>query len=94
MDELTEGARVKVAIENNCPLGGNTQEATFNVQELHVDKIVGEDPNWGDECKVTAWGTDSPQYQDGGKSGEVVSVEVMDTKDGVTVHGSGTEVLN
>jgi len=94
MDELTEGARVEVEITNNAPIGGSTQKASFVVDELRVDRIVGTDPSWGDECEVTAWGTDDPQYSDAGKSGAVESVKVMDTTDdGCPIHGTGTEVL-
>lgn len=75
MEAVTEGDTVEVHIKNNCALGGDTQVARFEATQVHVDKIVGVDPSWGDECVVENIGTDEVHYSDGGKSGKVVRWE-------------------
>jgi len=93
MEELSEGSRVEVDVKNDSPLGGSTQLASFVVTELHVDRIVGEDPNWGDECVISGVGTDTVEYSDAGKSGEVVEARVVDTHDEIPIHDSGSVVV-
>ncbi|QAS68895.1 hypothetical protein HFTV1-gp62 [Haloferax tailed virus 1] len=91
--EIEVGDTVRVDIKNNAPIGGATQLATFTVKEKSVNAITGVDESWGDECTISGWGTDSLHYKDGGKSGDIVEVRVMETTDdGVPIHGSGTVV--
>jgi len=91
--DIAEGDTIEVDIVNDCPLGGSTQLASFTVEEKHINKVVGTDESWGDECVLSGFGSDTLHYQDGGKSGEVAEVRVMETNDdGVTIHGSGTVV--
>lgn len=95
MEEVNAGDTVRVDIKNNAPIGGDTQQTTFTVEEVHINKIVGVDEAWGDTCVVEGFGTGDLSFSDAGKSGEVVDVQVMDTTDdGVVIHGSGTSVLN
>ena len=75
MQNIEKGDKVRVHIENNCPLGPSTQSASFRVDELHIDRIVGTDPAWGDECIISGVGTGDVRYRDAGKSGEVVRFE-------------------
>jgi len=92
-DKIHTGDLIEVHIKNDCPLGGDTQVATFTVKEKHINKIVGVDETWGDECVVSGFGTDTLDYQDGGKSGEVAKVNVMDTDDhGNPIIGSGEQI--
>lgn len=89
-DKVSLGDTVRVHIKNDCPLGGDTQTASFEVTEKHINKIVGVDPSWGDECVISGFGTETLEYSDAGKNGEVETVEVMETTDDdVTIHGSG-----
>lgn len=91
--QIAEGDRVEVEIVNDCPLGGDTQMASFTVEEVHINKVVGTDKTWGAECVIEGFGTDTLTYSDGGKSGDVAEVRVMETTDdGVTVHGTGKVV--
>jgi hypothetical protein len=71
------GDTVRVHIKNDCPLGGDTQMASFTVEEVALNRIVGTDPAWGDTCEISGFGTDTLEYSDGGKSGEVESVEIV-----------------
>jgi hypothetical protein len=92
--KVAEGDTVQVYIKNDSPLGGSTQMTSFTVESVHINKIVGIDENWGDECVISGIGTDTVEYSDSGKNGEVDSIEVMETdKNGVTIYGSG-EPLN
>jgi len=93
-DQITEGDRVQVHIESPANPFGNTQMATFDVTEVNPGEgtIFGHDDDWGDETELLGGGG-TFHYADGGKSGDVVTIEIMDTNDdGVTIHGSGTVV--
>lgn len=90
--QIAEGDRVEVDIVNNCPLGGDTQMASFTVESVSINEVSGSS-DWCDSHTIIGFGTDSLEYSDAGKSGEVAEVRVMETgDDGVTIHGSGTVV--
>ena len=76
MQDITQGDTVRVQIENNAPIGPATQGASFEAEEIHMDKVIGTDPAWGDECVLSGLGTDEMEYKDGGKSGKVVEISV------------------
>jgi hypothetical protein len=89
-NEVEAGDKVQVHIKSNAVIGGGTQMASFTVESVTEFEIRGVDETWNDECVVDL---EAGTYRDGGKSGDVASVEVMDmTDDGVIIHGSGTEV--
>jgi len=93
MADVNEGDIVEVDIVNNCPLGGSTQLSTFKVAEVTETSIRGVDnSSWEDTCEVTELDSGVPRYNDSAKSGEVEEVRVMETDDGVIIHGSGTVV--
>jgi len=89
-NKVEAGDKVQVHIESSAVIGGGTQMATFTVESANESEICGVDEAWDDECVVDL---EAGTYRDGGKSGDIASVEVMDTTDdGVIIHGSGTEV--
>jgi len=93
LSEVEAGDCLAVDIVNNAPIGGKTQKAGFTVEETTLTEIRGVDESWGDECVISGFGTDTLEYSDAGKSGEVAEVRVMETCDnGNPIIGSGTVI--
>jgi len=78
MHDITVGDTVRVHIESPANPFGDTQMASFEVEEVYGDKVFGTDPEWGDECELIALDTGHPHYADGGKSGDVEEYHIVD----------------
>jgi len=76
--DITVGDTVNVHIEAPANPFGDTQMASFEVEEVEDDKVFGTDPEWGDECEIIALDTATPHFTDAGKSGDVVEYNVLD----------------
>jgi len=74
---IEAGDKVRVDIENDAPIGPDTQMATFVAETVTDTEIVGTDPAWGDTCTLEGINTDQPRYTDAGKSGDVVEFKAV-----------------
>ena len=77
LDQIEAGDKISVHIKNEAPIGGDTQFASFTAEDIQDDRIVGVDKTWGDEAVLSDLSSETPHYEDGGKSGEVTQWSVV-----------------
>lgn len=76
-DQISAGDHVTAVMGNSAPIGGSTQEWSFQVDSVTEDIVRGED-HMDDGCAITL-DDNGAHYSDSGKSKDVVEIRVHES---------------
>lgn len=90
-DVFEAGERYRVHIDNQAPIGGDTQFETFDVGTVGPASAIGTAADdYANEVEVLV--EDGDLYLESHKWGQVAKIEHVETNDGATLAQSATVV--